>query len=115
MRLTHVLHTESVTIIKAAPTGDTDADGVPITDAPTQTAWSGLAIQQTTADETTAGDVDEVATTYSLSGPIPSVELTAADTIRWNGIDYSIVGDPDTRRGRHRINHTSLVLRRARG
>jgi hypothetical protein len=104
-----------VTIITAASTGDVDVDGVPITQAPIETPWVGVNVQQLNTDEDLSARRNLTVSTFRVSGPIPAVIPTSADRIRRGGIEYSIVGEPDTRRGRHRINHTSLIITDARG
>jgi|GEM_PF-4780072 len=115
MRIPNYLHADTVTIVQAAPTGGLDADGVPQTAPPVETQWPGVNVQQVNTNEDTTGYRDQTARTYRVAGSPPAVTITAADTIRWGGTDYAVIGEPDIRTGRNRINHTSLEIQRITG
>lgn len=113
MRLSSPLHDDTVTILTTTH-GAPDADGVP-TEVTTETAWEGVNVQQVRADEEDTASREATVTRYRVSGPIPPVEVREEDEIRWRGVTHTIDGEPDTRRGAMRVEHTSLVMVRARG
>lgn len=113
MRLPTILHDDTVTI-ETVTSGRPDADGVP-TETTTETEWTGVNVQQIKAELLTDDDRNTSRTWYRVSGPPPSVELSTADKIIWQGTRYQIDGHPDTRTGTGRIEHTSLRMYIAKG
>lgn len=113
MMMTSPLWDDAVVIIQLAG-GLPDPDGLP-TQGRTETPWAPVNVQQVAADETTDGHQQATATSWRVAGPPVPVEVRAGDLIRWNGTEYAVDGNPDTRRGRFRLEHTSLemVKRRA--
>lgn len=108
-----ILHDDTVTI-EATTSGRPDADGVP-TETTTETEWAGVNVQQIKAEYLTDDDRATSRTWYRVSGPPAPVELDTADRIKWRGITYRIDGEPDTRTGTGRIEHTSLRMYYAQG
>ena len=113
MLVSSILHDDTVTI-ETNTTGLPDADGVPTTTT-TETEWAGVNVQQIKAELLTDDDRNTSRTWYRVSGPTPPVDMTTADTILWRGTRYIIDGEPDTRSGLGRIEHTSLRMYYARG
>lgn len=101
-----ILHNDTVTIEKVR-VGLPDADGVPI-ETITTTDWVGVNVQQVRAELLSDDDRNTSRTWYRVSGP--PVDLNTADRIIWQGTRYLIDGEPDTRTGAGRIEHTSLRM-----
>lgn len=113
MRPPRALHDGEVTIVKVTEGTTPNAAGV-AEKTTTPTPWKNVSVQQTDTTEH-VDNRDVTVVEYRVSGPIPSVVPVAHDTIIYDGLAYEIVGEPDTRRGRLRINHTSLLMQRATG
>lgn len=111
MILPSVLHREACTIVRVTR-GLPDADGIPV-EVETRHPWDGVNIQQMSTKEQIAQGRDTTATKWRVAGP--PVDIEAGDRIEWAGKSYYVDGDPDTRRGLHRIEHTSLVMTRTKG
>ena len=105
------LHDETVTI-RISEYGPPDQYGVS-SQTFTEIVWSGVNIQQVKAELLSDQDRNTSRTWYRVSGP--PVAISTADTILWHGIRYRIDGEPDTRRGAGRIEHTSLRMYYAQG
>ena len=112
MRLPRILHDDAVTILHTVPGGAPDADGVP-THTTTETTWDGVNVQQLRADEIDDEVQDTDTVFYRVSGPPATVAV--GDRIRWDGTEYLIQGEPDTRTGRHRIERTTVTIYHSRG
>lgn len=111
MRPSRILHDDTVTIVSIS-SGPPDEDGVP-TRTETEKPWKNVNVQQLTSKELTDRGRNTTITTWAVSGP--PADADAGDLIRWRGNDYRVDGEPDTRIGRYRINHTSLLMVRATG
>lgn len=105
-----ILHDQTLTIRRITQ-GEADADGVPTTTT-TDTSWEHVAVQQVETVEHNDNRATTV-TTFRASGPIADIDPT--DVLVWEGATYRVVGKPDTRRGKYRINHTSLRMQTAAG
>lgn len=113
MRPPRALHDDAVVIVSTAH-GLPDADGLPAETA-VETAWEGVNVQQLSAEDVDDEAQDTNTAFYRVAGAIAPVEVKASDRIKWRGKTYQIKGEPDTRRGRFRIEHTSLVMYRSEG
>lgn len=111
MRLPRTLHDDAVVILRSVP-GPVDDDGVP-TRVTNPYLWEGVNVQQLTSEELTDMGRSTTVTTWRVAGPPTMVD--SGDTIEWAGKTFLVDGEPDTRTGKYRINHTALVMIRARG
>jgi head-tail adaptor len=108
-----LLHDDTVVIISTTH-GLPDLDGLP-SETTVETPWEGVNVQQIAEEETDDETQDSDTVTYRVAGAIAPVEVKASDRIRWRGQVFLIKGEPDTRRGALRIEHTSLLMYRTRG
>ena len=104
--LSKILHDDTVTIIRVT-SGEPDENGVP-TETTVEAPWAGVNVQQLTAKDLADAGRDTRVTTWRVSGPPALVD--GGDQIRWRGNTYRVDGEPDTRTGMYRINHTSLLM-----
>jgi hypothetical protein len=72
-------------------------------------------VQQVAAEDLTDHERETQVVKFRVSGAIPTVPVHSTDRIEWDGAAFEIEGDPDTRRGRYRIEHTSLTMTKVRG
>lgn len=109
--LSRILHDDEVTIERVT-TGLPDDDGTP-TETTVRSPWKGVSVQQMTSKDLADAGRDTRITTWRVSGP--PVQIDGGDKIIWRGATYRVDGEPDTRRGRHRINHTALLMVKGTG
>lgn len=112
MRLPALLHDDSVTIVSVTE-GFPDDYGVP-TVIKVETPWDGVNVQQTTTTEDN-NSREQATRKYRVAGPVPPVQIENNSLIKWRGEDYRVEGEPDTRTGYGRLNHTSLIMVRVTG
>lgn len=111
MRLPRTLHDDAVVIMRSVP-GPVDDDGVP-TRVNTPDPWDGVNVQQMTSEELTDAGRNTTVTTWRVSGP--PIAVDSGDIIEWGGGTFLVDGEPDTRTGKFRIEHTALFMVRVKG
>lgn len=104
--ITGILHEDEVTI-KRTEAGPPDDDGVP-TRTTTEHVWEEVNVQQTMAVETHDHTSQYNRTRWRVSGP--PVDVKSSDIIVWRGEEYEVDGEPQTTRGRYKIESTTLFM-----
>ena len=99
------LHSETLTVYRSVPTGQVDADGVPVVRELAE-PWPLCNVQPLSTSEDTVR-AQRVTAQLAVSGsPVPW--LRAGDRVDRDGVSYRVEGQPA-----HRLNvmpHTEAVL-----